>query len=422
MTDKNYFFSATNPIANRDQCEAEVQALRLFDSPALLAGRAKAAFLWKLAYGENASEQAWQSFDQAMAEWSFNYLLKAVASDGNYPKPVRLFMPPHTWFGRDIPGARMGGENPDNCYRVIGIYPNTRYEIHGYPVGVAPASTTFTLVANYGTSKTIQTIDYDELQRDSNGAFTLVIDDKPASGRANHLHSSPEVKFLFIRDTFQDWAAETPLALRVARIDAPDAPPLSDLQVAERAVNAMVDDVPLYYWFTRLFSGKPVNTFPSPTPAGALGGLVTQAGNQGWFQLEDEDAWVIRFDSAGASYCGLVAHDWWFRSIDCWRTNASLTTAMMKPDGDGKYTAVLSLRDPGVHNWIDPDGLREILLLGRWQGLPPGAPTPVVETRRVDFADLAAALPAGTVFVTAQQRQQQIEQRAANFALRLVEQ
>ncbi|MEJ0045246.1 MAG: hypothetical protein WDN04_03210 [Rhodospirillales bacterium] len=34
----------------------------------------------------------------------------------------------------------------------------------------------------------------------------------------------------------------------------------------------MVDDVPLYYWFTRLNTGKPVNTLASPIPSGALGG------------------------------------------------------------------------------------------------------------------------------------------------------
>ena len=136
----------------------------------------------------------------------------------------------------------------------------------------------------------------------------------------------------------------------------------------------------------------------------------------------DDDAYIIRFDSAGARYCGLVAHDWWFRSIDCWRVNASLTTAMMTADSDGHYTAVLSLWDPGVHNWIDPDGLREILLIGRWQGLAPGAATPVVEIRRVDFAELASALPTKTVFVSDKERQHQLEQRAAAFARRLIEQ
>lgn len=173
-------------------------------------------------------------------------------------------MPPHQWEGRNLPGSRIGGDNPDN--RLIGIHPAKEK-----PAGPVPGSITFTLVANWGTSKTIQTIDYTELQKAPDGSFTIVIDDQPADGRRNHLRSRPDVKFLFIRDSLQDWSTQTPLDLAVRRIDPPDAAPLTDAQVADRAVTAMIDDVPLYYWFTRLFSGRPVNTMNAPVGSGAVG-------------------------------------------------------------------------------------------------------------------------------------------------------
>lgn len=418
-----YFLAPSNPIATDDELAAEEQALRIFARPDLRDAVKRIGFLWRLGYGDNVSEQALSLFDSAMEENAFNYLLKAVASDGNYPRPVRGFMPAHKWFGRAIPGARMGGDNPDNCYRLIGIYPGARYELRGWPVGKAPASVTFTLTENYGTSKTIQTADYDGLRKEADGSFTLVIDGDPPGNRGNHLRSGPTVKFLFIRDSMQDWAEETPLALTIKRIDAPDSPPLSDTQIAERAINAMVDEVPLYYWFTRLCSGRPNNTASKPEVSAALGGLVTQAGIQGRFTLDDDDAYIFTMSSAGASYFSLWAYDWWFRSIEYWNHTSGLTASMMTPDADGRFTAVLSLNDPGVHNWIDPVGLREVLILARWQGLPRqivGA-GPQFDFKGVKLKNLMASLPEGTVTITPAQRRHQLQQRAAAYARRLAE-
>ena len=45
--------------------------------------------------------------ESAVEEYAFNYLMKAVNSDGAHPHVFRIFMPPHRWFGRDLPGARI---------------------------------------------------------------------------------------------------------------------------------------------------------------------------------------------------------------------------------------------------------------------------------------------------------------------------
>ena len=185
------------------------------------AARQKAAFLWRLAYGEHASAEALETFDAAMDEYAFNYLLKAIASDGNYPRFVRDFMPPHEWFGRKVPGARIGGDNPDNCYRVAGIAHGERYAVHGKVIGQPASSVTFTLVANYGTSVTIETLDFHDVQRAADGTFTIEIDAEPAAGRANHLRTAPGCKFLFVRDSMNDWHSETPLALSIRKLGAP---------------------------------------------------------------------------------------------------------------------------------------------------------------------------------------------------------
>ena len=156
----DFLLSTANPIANTAQVDAEETALRVMQRAEYQAARQKAAFLWRLAYGEHASAEALETFDAAMDEYAFNYLLKAIASDGNYPCFVRDFMPPHEWFGRKVPGARIGGDNPDNCYRVAGIAHGERYAVHGKVIGQPASSITFTLVANFGTSVTIETLDF----------------------------------------------------------------------------------------------------------------------------------------------------------------------------------------------------------------------------------------------------------------------
>ena len=59
------------------------------------------------------------------------------------------------------------------------------------------------------------------------------------------------------------------------------------------------------------------------------------------------------------------------------------------PNEDGTYTYVISATDPGVHNWIDSDGLREGILTLRMAEFPRRRPTEdlgargrVVEARR----------------------------------------
>jgi hypothetical protein len=77
-------------------------------------------------------------------------------------------------------------------------------------------------------------------------------------------------------------------------------------------------------------------------------------------------------------------------------------------DSDGMFRAVVSPRDPGIANWLDPAGHAEGAMIYRWNQAD-GAPVP--RTRVVKFADIRAALPAGTATVSPEERQAAIERR-----------
>jgi hypothetical protein len=84
---------------------------------------------------------------------------------------------------------------------------------------------------------------------------------------------------------------------------------------------------------------------------------------------------------------------------------------------------VISLRDPGIHNWVDTVGLHSGWFLLRWQGLPAGATAAglVRDCRLVKLAELPQQLPAGCPTVDLAQRRQQIASRAGQYTLRVAQ-
>ena len=358
----------TNPIANPGQFAAEEEVRQMWALPQTRAARDRAAGLWRVGHGVDIPAGLLDSFDSAMDGWVTNYLFKAAAIDPADPRLVRNFMPAYRWNGRDVPDARMGGDNPDNCYRLAGIAPDGRYRVSGRILDAQPAHVSFTLVENWGTSVTVQTLELPGIAVDEEGRFTISIDATPAAGRPNHMQSTPRTKFLFVRDSMMDWSSETPLQLEIERLDSAAARSLEER--LDEGLRRMCEDVPLYYWFFRLSAGKPVNTLVQPVRVAGYGGLVTQASSLGRLHLEDDQAAIIRFDPAGACYNSFQMATWWYRSIDAHRIPSGLTAAQAEPNADGTISLIVSARDPGVANWIDTGGLKDLLPMIRWQGIP----------------------------------------------------
>lgn len=411
----------TNPIANPGQFAAEAEVRAMWDEPETKAARDHCAQLWRIGHGTDVPPQVEPLFDEAMDAWASNYLFKAAARDPVRPRFVRDFMPGHSWNGGAVPDARMGGDNPDNCYRVAGIAHGGRYRVTGQVMKTRPAHVSFTLVENWGTSMTVQTVELPGIAMADDGSFTITIDDQPANGRPNHMTTTPRVKFLFVRDSMMDWETETPLKLGIERIDAPGIAPLSFEERLNEALRRMREDVPLYFWFFRLSAGHAVNSMPQPIRPGSVGGLVTQASSLGRLRLEDDQAAIIRFDPAGAAYSSLQLAMWWYRSIDAHRLQSGLSAAQAVRDGDGLITAVVSAADPGIANWVQTDGLRDLLPMIRWQGLPasPQGRGPIHWLEVVPVAKIDAHLPAAMARVGAAERKAQIEARRAAWARRI---
>jgi len=418
-----FFLSETNPCANVDQRDIEDVAMRLIRRPEVERARAHASLLWRSVAEYTAGPQM-SRFEEMMDDYTFNYALKAANGDPTRPRVLRSYVPAANWFGRDVPGSRWGGDNPDNAYRLIPVAAEGHYEIHGRRMPGGIANATYALVANSATSVTLSLLEDRDLKLQPDGGFVITVDDRSAGGLVNHIQSKPGALFLFIRDASGDWQKETPNALRVKRLDTGPGPAASEADMAELAAKYMVADVYLLYWFTRLNYNMPINFMREPRGSGAVGGLRSQMGSQGTIRLADNEAIIITSTSGGAAYRGIVLHDIWYRAIEYWKRQSSLNTAQMVPDADGSYTFVVAHTDPGVANWLDTGGLGEIFALHRWQGLPPegsGHATPTIRSEVIKLKDLESRLPPGVQRFGAAERGQSLERRQAAYQRRFVD-
>jgi hypothetical protein len=150
-----------------------------------------------------------------------------------------------------------------------------------------------------------------------------------------------------------------------------------------------------------------------------IGGMATQKILRGRLKLSEDEAYILTTDPGGSEYWVHVLYDWWLMSGNFWSCTSSLNTEQSHQNADGTYPHVFSIKDPGVHNWMDTEGLHDSLFMTRWQKLPQtgGAAggNPTAKGELVKLADLKDHLPDDTKWVTPEEREQQLAERLELF-------
>ena len=414
--------SAENPIATVDQRALEDLALRLLTRPELEKSRAVVTMLWRQAVAYPARDQM-SRFDNMIDEYMFNYTSRAVNSDPNYPKVFRFMAPAHHWFGRDVPGSRWGGDSPDFIYRLIPIGHGGRYEIRCIANGQKPPTISFQLIATRAAPVSLGVLESVAMTRSPDGEFLITIDETAPDGRTNHLQTKPGVDHVLVRDELGDWVNQKPFYVRVKRLNAPERAPLSEEELAQRASQSALDSVYYTYYTTRSGAGQLPNDVRVPVSSRAFGGMPTQWGTKGNLVLGEDDALIATANGAGALFRNTMLTDLFHMSINYWSSTSSLNMLQMAPDQDGRFTYVVAHQDPGVHNWLNTNGLLRTIFGHRWQAIPSAhrGETPAIAVRVVKFKDLEKELPAGVARIDAKGRQEQLASRAAGFKTRFVD-
>jgi len=127
------------------------------------------------------------------------------------------------------------------------------------------------------------------------------------------------------------------------------------------------------------------------------------------YDITEEDALIIEWDiPASCKYWGIQISDIWHQVTDYIYHQSGLNSHQAFIGGDGKFRAVLSLRDPGISNWLDPVAISHGFVICRFYQLQ-GSVLPI--SRKVLFEDLTNELPADTLRVTPEQRKASIARR-----------
>lgn len=415
---------ARSVLNGPEQLAIEADAVRLFAHPAVRAAvEAKRAAFEAHPLAQAPAGRA--TIPLNLEEMAFSAVVSVVAMDVGRATPFWTLNLPHERGGTRVPGTRHGVDNPDNIYRVIAVDDASGFRIDGQVNARPGADVSFTLFNAYPgsgvDSQSQGVLILDQLDRDDEGRFSFTVGPDEAGDRVDHLQTRPgAARLIFVRDSLQDWATETPVSLAVTRTAGPDAAARSEAQLVAEAVVAIGASIDYWLRLMPQWFGTPFNAIAKGRAKNFS--YTQQATSEARFRLAPDEALVVTIDPCGARYLGVQLADPWGASMDYGVHTSSLNQHQAHRSADGTITYVVSLSDPGVHNWLDPAGLEQGTMLVRWQGLPDGgfdSERSVRASRVVRLDQLASALPTDMRRVTPAERRRQLSQRATDLARRL---
>jgi len=411
-----------HPVATAEQHEHELAALELVQHPTVRAAYREVAETW---LGRAKPSPAMRErFEAAYEEVMFSAAVWSSNQDPLRPKVTCITRLAHEVEGRRIPGTRWGIDNPDSVYRVIPISGDERYVIRGKVGEHRMTENYFTLWnANMGT---VDVVDGRRMEVASDGSYEITVDSSEKNGRTNHITSTAEAHEFYIRDVLLDWTHDDPNHITVERLSAGsstgDRAALTVDEQAEATARMMAHFADFTGKLSYGMYKSPANHFSLGWTADHTGAMRNQVYVAGRFELEPGQAFVVDVSDGGAEYFTVPLSNLWGTTLDIYDRTGSLNKAQSLPNADGTYTYVISAEDPGVHNWIDTDGLGEGILTLRMAEFGENGASEDLSARGrvVDLDQLDRELP-DVPRVTAAERADQLAVRRAGYLNRLPE-
>lgn len=382
---------SSHPVATAEQHAHELAALELIDHPTVRAAYRDVAETW-LARAKPSPAMR-ERFNAAYEEVMFSAAVWSSNQDPLRPKVTTITRLAHEVEGIRIPGTRWGIDNPDSVYRVIPISGDEKYVIRGR-VGENRMTENYFTLWNSAMG-TIDVVDGRRMEVAPDGTYEITVDSSEKNGRTNHITSTPEAHEFYIRDVLLDWGKDDPNHITVERLGGVSTSSTSLDEQAEKTAAMMAHFADFTGKLSYGMSKSPANHFSLAWNSNQHGAMVGQVYVAGRFDLQPGQAFVVDVSDGGAEYFTVPLGNTWGTTLNIYGSTSSLNKAQSKPNEDGTYTYVIGPENPGVHNWIDSDGLREGFLTLRMAEFGPGgASEDLAATGRViDLDDLDAELP-----------------------------
>ena len=422
-------FAADSYTITKDQRDIEALGEQLLATPQMKAQWDATYKAWS-AHPYAATETGRRRLISAVNEILFFGASAAANSDPRRPKVLWTHAPPIEYYGYKKRGNRLNIDNPDNLYIYIPIEGASKYEITVRNRAPGPTAATFFVWDAFISEDSPQLkkelkddrhfwdtpiagIRINDIKKDADGSFKIIVDNQPANGRANHLRSNDDARCIFIRESLTDWAKQNPYQISVKRISGPPVgKPRSINELADKAVRIVNGGMALDAWYGKVMANDRPNVVEKPwiRSTGAATDLANRWGfnAQGYFKLAHDEALLFTVDPVGSDYLGVLVTDPWQVSIDPVHSNSSLNNAQAEHNADGTISYVVAADDPGIKNWLDTAGLSEGYLTLRWIGIPTTVPNETAQAavrsmKVVKVADIPTLLPDATR-VTREQR------------------
>lgn len=407
-----------------DQQAMDRQAITLLNEPAIKAAREAAIKRWS-EWPAAKTEDGKATIAAAVDEMIYHSLRAAAADNPSLPRVAWTLAPPYALNKAKVPGSRVAGDNTDRIYRYAALTPGYKYEIRGQR-GAKPARHEFSFEATdsisllHGPQVALYSRDVDVA---ADGSFVITADSSPtADGQRNHLTLPAGTEAVLFRDTVPDWATDYN-RLTVVRLDGELKPQRSREELvadAVRIIGVAAEGTVRIFDAGWKHDANTINPFVRPYNWGVPGNVI----GIDRFSLQKDEALVFTLAPTDANYLGVQLTDAWSRSIDYWHDSSSLSDQQTRHNADGSITYVLSAKDPGVYNWLNNKGVRDGIIITRWEKfttlLPPGdAPQLVREVRKVKMSELASVLPKDMIKTTAAERRKLLKARYGEFIKRV---
>jgi hypothetical protein len=333
--------------------------------------------------------------------------------DPNYPEFVSLY---------NMPFNLMAPE-PSYMYLWALIDSSGTYRIRGFRNTCRFVE--LSQLAGYyadGTDQgAVASLDLDSLELGADTSFELIVSkERPQDRPANWFELETSATVLLIRSAAYDWKRERDPLVAIERLDAPAQRPRSSAaEIAARLQHLAVwverGPVRGYERFSALESQNMRNKL---TVHGyqSMGGALGQVYLEGLYDIADDEALILETEvPRTCRYWGFLVTDDQFGTVDWMNRQSSLNGFQARLDEDGKFRAVISVRDPGVPNWLDTGGYNYGIIQGRWNQAD-SSPMPTIT--KVKVSDIRRHLPAQTPVLSLDARDAELRERRVGAQFR----
>ena len=330
--------------------------------------------------------------------------------DPDYPRFARMADDAMSW-GLDNPDCNysFGRVRGDARYRIEGTRGSARHMEFQVNTGHLGDGRTPGFGNAADAWRTISFLSGDDLQCNADGRFEIRLSREPQPG--NWLRLDDDASYVLVRQYFDDWEHEQPAVFGIEREGASYPPPLPSAESLARHFETLSTwlDAGARCWdrVSRLLLSLAPNSLLvfDVTNQVDRPGLHGQSYGMGPFTCAQDEALLIEFTPPRCRMWSVALANYWWESLEFGSRQSSLNGSFAELDPDGVFRGVIAHRDPGVPNWLDPEGCERGTLAVRFL-FADATPKPVLRsvkaselesllhprTRRVSPVERSAAL------------------------------